>query len=78
MNKNNNNLFSNNSNTDSKKNQGNQQQEFSQSVSRALDQTKDNINRSIEESRIQIPHYNTIVSSYQGQTLQVAREISEN
>jgi hypothetical protein len=56
----------------------NQQQEFNESVNRALDQTKDNINRSIEESRNQIPHYNNIVNSYQEQTLQAVKEITEN
>src|SRR6476619_8464575 len=59
-------------------NNNQQQQEFNESVNRALDQTKDNINRSIEESRNQIPHYNNIVNSYQEQTLQAVREISEN
>src|SRR3954471_6060436 len=53
-------------------------QDFSQSVNRSLDQTKDNINRSIEESKNQIPQYNNIVNSYQEQTLQAAKEISEN
>ena len=47
-------------------------------VNRALDQTKDNINRSIDESRNQIPHYNNIVNSYQEQTLQAVKEITEN
>jgi len=47
-------------------------------VNRALDQTKDNINRSIEESRNQIPQYNNIVNSYQEQTLQAVKEITEN
>ena len=56
----------------------NQQQDFNESVNRALDQTKDNINRSIEESRNQIPHYNNIVNSYQEQTLQAVKEITEN
>src|SRR3954465_15094782 len=56
----------------------NHQQEFNESVNRALDQTKDNINRSIEESRNQIPHYNNIVNSYQEQTLQAVKEITEN
>jgi hypothetical protein len=56
----------------------NNQQDFNESVNRALDQTKDNINRSIQESKNQIPHYNTIVNSYQEQTLQAAREITEN
>src|SRR3954447_12247620 len=59
-------------------NQNNQQQDVNESVNRALDQTKDNINRSIEESRNQIPHYNTIVNSYQEQTLQAVKEITEN
>src|SRR3954451_7692468 len=59
-------------------NNNNNNQDFSESISRALDQTKDNINRSIEESRNQIPQYNNIVNSYQEQTLQAAREISEN
>ena len=59
-------------------NNNQQQQEFNESVNRALDQTKDNINRSIEESRNQIPHYNTIVNSYQEQTLQAVKEITEH
>jgi len=52
--------------------------DFNESGSRALDQTKNNINRSIEESRNQIPHYNNIVNSYQEQTLQAVKEITEN
>src|SRR4051794_23733890 len=56
----------------------NQQQDVNESVNRSLDQTKDNINRSIEESRNQIPHYNNIVNSYQEQTLQAVKEITEN
>ncbi|HXS60346.1 MAG TPA: hypothetical protein VN703_05990, partial [Candidatus Sulfopaludibacter sp.] len=39
---------------------------------------KDNINRSIEESRNQIPQYNNIVNSYQEQTSQAVKEITEN
>src|SRR3954469_9251906 len=65
-------------NTNVQNNNQQQQQEFNESVNRALDQTKDNINRSIEESRNQIPHYNNIVNSYQEQTLQAVKEISEN
>src|SRR6476659_6168162 len=65
--------FSYNTNT-----QNNNQQDVNESVNRALDQTKDNINRSIEESRNQIPQFNNIVNSYQEQTLQAVREISEN
>src|SRR6476646_5837764 len=56
----------------------NNNQEFNDSINRSLDQTKDNINRSIDESKKQIPHYNNIVNNYQEQTLQAAKEISEN
>src|SRR6476620_267315 len=72
-NKDSNTSFSYNTNT-----QNNNQQDVNESVNRALDQTKDNINRSIEESRNQIPQFNNIVNSYQEQTLQAVREISEN
>ncbi len=51
--------------------------DINESINRSLDQTKDNINRSIEESRNQIPRYNNIVNSYQEQSLQTAKEISE-
>ena len=63
-NKDSNTSFSYNTNT-----QNNNQQDVNESVNKALDQTKDNINRSIEESGNQIPHYNNIVNSYQEQTL---------
>ncbi len=52
--------------------------DFKETVNRSLDETKHNINRSIDESKNQIPHYNTIVNSYQEQSLQTAKEISEN
>jgi hypothetical protein len=51
--------------------------DINESINRSLDQTKDNINRSIDESRNQIPRYNNIVNSYQEQSLQTAKEISE-
>jgi len=51
--------------------------DIKESINRSLDQTKDNINRSIDESRNQIPRYNEIVNSYQQQSLQTAKEISE-
>src|SRR6478609_2469796 len=76
------NTISNNNNTsfsyNTNINNNQQQQEFNESVNRALDQTKDSVNRSIEESKNQIPHYNNIVNSYQEQTLQAVKEISEN
>ena len=69
---------SNSSNLGSSNNTNINNQDFTDSVNRALDQTKDNINRSIEESRNQIPHYNTIVNSYLEQTLQAVKEMTEN
>jgi hypothetical protein len=55
----------------------NNNQDFKVSINRSLDETKHNINRSIDESKNQIPRYNTIVNSYQEQSLQAAKEISE-
>src|SRR6478752_7993423 len=59
-------------------NNQNNQQDFNESVNRSLNQTKDNINRSIDESRKQIPRFNDIVNSYQEQALQATKEISDN
>jgi len=50
---------------------------FNESINRSLDETKDNIKKSIDESRKQIPRINDSVNSYQEQSLQTAREISE-
>ncbi len=65
-NEHNNNNYNNNNNND-----------FNQSVNRSLDETKDNIKKSIDESRKQIPKINDIVNSYQEESLQTAKEISE-
>jgi hypothetical protein len=51
--------------------------DFKESINRSFDEAKDNIKRSIDESKNQIPRYNNIVNSYQEQSLQTAREISE-
>ena len=56
----------------------NNNQDFKESINRSLDETKHNINKSIDESKNQIPRYNTIVNSYQEQSLQAAKEISED
>jgi len=72
------NTNSNNNSTGFSYNTNINNQDFNESVNRSLDQTKDNINRSIDESKKQIPHYNNIVNSYQEQTLQAVKEISEN
>ncbi len=67
----------NTANSTSNSNSNQNSNDFTQSVNRSLDETKDQINRSIEESRNQIPRYNNIVNSYQEQSLQTAKEISE-
>src|SRR5215211_7833982 len=58
-------------------NNNNNAQDFKESINRSLDEAKDNIRKSIDESKNQIPRYNNIVNSYQEQSLQTAREISE-
>ena len=58
-------------------NNNNNINEFKESVNQSFDETKDNIKKSIDESRKQIPKINDTVNSYQEQSLQTAREISE-
>ncbi len=69
--------YSYNTNNNNNNNQNNNSRDFKESVNRSLDETKQNINRSIDESKNQIPRYNAIVNSYQEQSLQTAKEISE-
>jgi hypothetical protein len=45
---------------------------------RAWDETRDNIRRSTDEARREIPHYTQAVNEYQEQTIQAAREIADN
>ena len=61
----------------SNNNNNNNNNDFNESVNRSLDETKDNIKRSIDESRKQIPRINDSVNNYQEQSLQTAKEISE-
>jgi hypothetical protein len=51
--------------------------DFQESVNQSFEETKDNIKKSIDESRKQIPRINDSVNSYQEQSLQTAKEISE-
>ena len=67
--------YSYNNNTN---NFNNNVQDFKESINSSLDEAKDNIKRSIDESKNQIPKYNNIVNSYQEQSLQTAKEISED
>jgi hypothetical protein len=58
-------------------NNNNNNNDFQESVNQSFDETKDNIKKSIDESRKQIPKINDIVNSYQEESLQTAKEISE-
>ena len=51
--------------------------DFQESVNQSFDETKDNIKKSIDESRKQIPRINDSVNNYQEQSLQTAKDISE-
>lgn len=55
-----------------------QQQQQQYAVNRALDDTRDNIRKSIDEARSQIPRYTQSVNDYQEQTIQASREIADN
>jgi hypothetical protein len=57
--------------------QQHQQRAQQQAVSRALDETKDNIRKTTDEARSEIPRYTKAVSDYQEQTIQAAREIAD-
>lgn len=50
---------------------------FNKSINRSFNETKDNIKKSIDESKSQIPRINNIINSYQEQSLQATKEISE-
>jgi hypothetical protein len=43
-----------------------------------LDETKDNIRKTTDEARKDIPRYTRLVNDYQEQTIQAAREIADN
>jgi hypothetical protein len=55
-----------------------QREEQQQSVNRALEQTRDNIRKSADEARNQIPRYTQAVNDYHEQTIKAAREIADN
>ena len=55
-----------------------QQTEQQQAINKALDETKNNIIRTTDEARKDIPRYNQIVNEYQEETIQAARQIADN
>ena len=54
------------------------QREQQQSINKALDETKNNIRRTADEARKDIPHYTQIVNEYQEETIQAARQMADN
>jgi vacuolar-type H+-ATPase subunit E/Vma4 len=50
----------------------------SQVINKALDETKDNIRRTTDEARKDIPRYTQIVNEYQEETIQAARQMADN
>jgi hypothetical protein len=55
-----------------------QQREQQQAINKALDETKNNIRRTTDEARKDIPHYAQIVNEYQEETIQAARQMADN
>ena len=49
-----------------------------ESVTRSIDETKDNIRMAVEEARQEIPKYNQVVKEYQNDTIDASREIAES
>ena len=62
----------------SSRQQQQQAQRLQQSTERMLDETKQNIQNSIEEARNQIPRYNQAIYNYQEQVLAATGEIATN
>ncbi len=55
-----------------------QQEEHQQAINKALDETKDNIRRTTDEARKDIPRYTQIVNEDQEETIQGARQMADN
>jgi hypothetical protein len=55
-----------------------EQREQQQAINKALDETKNNIRRTTDEARKDIPRYTQIVNEYQEETIQAARQMADN
>jgi inorganic triphosphatase YgiF len=53
-------------------------QEIQQTYRRSLDETKENVRKSIDEARTQIPNYTNVVKSYQEQALESTGKMVED
>jgi hypothetical protein len=54
------------------------QREQHEAVNKVLDETRDNIKKTTNEARKEIPRYTQIVNDYQENTIQSIREITDN
>jgi hypothetical protein len=55
-----------------------QTEQQQQAINKALDETKNNIRRTTDEARKDIPRYTQIVNEYQEETIQAARQMADN
>src|SRR5215210_7222145 len=62
---------------DNEYNSNNHQQQHEATI-RSIDETKDNIHRSIEESRRELPRYSQTVTDFQNETADASVEIADN
>ena len=53
-------------------------QDFQRTLHRSLDETKENVNKSIDEARTQIPRFTHVVTNYQEQVLQSTGKMVED
>lgn len=53
-------------------------QDFQQTLHRSLDETKENVKKSIDEARTQIPRFTHVVTNYQEQVLQSTGKMVED
>lgn len=53
-------------------------QDFQQTLHRSLDETKENVKKSIDEARTQIPRFTNVVTNYQEQVLQSTGKMVED
>ena len=53
------------------------QREQEQAVTKVLDESKDNIKKTTNEARREIPRYTDVVSDYQENTVQAIREVAD-
>ena len=53
------------------------QREQEQAITKALDESKDNIKKTTNEARREIPRYTDVISDYQENTIQAIREVAD-